>query len=108
MLRGYRARSSRSALATTMTDGAGVGEHRHPQRRDAGDGQHQERRLQQQRDGDVGPDVAQRRARKADRIGQLQQLVGHQRHVGGLERRRPTPRRPSPRRRPRPPARARH
>ena len=67
---------------------AGVGQHRHPQRRHAGDGQRQHRDLQADRQRDVGADVGQRGPAEAQHVGDLLQLVGHQRDVGALERRR--------------------
>ena len=65
---------------------AGVGDDRHPQRRHAGHGGDDERRFHHQRDREVRLDVAHRRAAQAERVGNLQQLVGHQRDVGGFER----------------------
>ena len=48
---------------------------------------HQERGFQHQRDDDVRLDVEERRAREPKRVGDLQELVGHQRNVRRLERR---------------------
>ena len=42
--------------------------------------------LEPDRERDVRADVAHRRAAQAQRVGNLQQLVGHQRDVGGFER----------------------
>ena len=52
----------------------------------ADDRQHQERGLQGERERDVRADVADGGAAEAERVGDLQQLVGHQRDVGRLER----------------------
>ena len=64
-------------------------------------------RLQREREGDVRADVADRGAAEPQRVRNLQELVGHQRDVCGLERRVAAGRRPSRCRRRRRPARAR-
>ncbi len=65
---------------------AHVGGDRHPERGRARDRHHEKHQLQCDREGDVRADVLRRRAAEPQGVGDLQQLVGHQRDVGGLER----------------------
>ena len=78
--------SSRSAFAMTITDAPVSASYRHPQRRHAATASDDEGRLHPDRDRHVRPDVPHGRAAQAKRVGNLQQIVGHQRDVGGFER----------------------
>ena len=78
--------SSLSAFATTMMD-APVSASTAIQRRcQSEDGREDEPALQTERDCQIQLDVAHGRPAQPNRIGNLQQLVGHQRDVCGLER----------------------
>ena len=66
---------------------AHVGDDSHPQRGRADNRERQKDRFERERERDVHANVAQRGAAKANRERDLEQLVGHQCDVSGLERR---------------------